>query len=47
MWAPQWHCFSLKKLFKFNHEILDWNFDKSDNENDDYISDQGYVSGYE
>ena len=48
MWAPQWHCFSLKKLSTFNHEILDWNFDESDNESDDdYVSDQGYISGYE
>ena len=37
-----------EKLSTFNHEILDWNFDESDNESDDdYVSDQGYVSGYE
>ena len=46
MWAPQWYCFSLKKLSTCKHEILDWNFDESDNESDDnYVSDQGYVTG--
>ena len=46
MWAPQWHCLSLKNLLTFNHEILNWNLDESDNESDDdYVFDQGYVTG--
>ena len=36
------------ELIVLDQEEEDWNFDESDNESDDdYVSDQGYVSGYE
>ena len=54
--TPEFEVWSVMEKMKDEVELIvldeeeeeDWNFDKSDNESDDdYVSDQGYVSGYE
>ena len=49
MWAPQWHCFFFEKIINIliMRKEEDWNFDESDSESDDddYVSDQGYITG--
>ena len=54
--TPEFEVWSVMEKMKDEVELIvldeeeeeDWNFDESDNErDDDYVSDQGYVSGYE
>ena len=54
--TPEFEVWSVMEKMKDGVELIlmdeeeeeDWNFDESDNESDDdYVSDQGYVSGYE
>ena len=54
--TPEFEVWSVMEKMKDEVELIvldeeeeeDWNFDESDNESDDdYVSDQGYVSGYE
>ena len=54
--TPEFEVWSVMEKMKDEVELIlldeeeeeDWNFDESDNESDDYyVSDQGYISGYE
>ena len=55
--TPEFEVWSAMEKMKDEVELIvldeeeeeeDWNFEESDNESDDdYVSDQGYVSGYE
>ena len=54
--TPEFEVWSVMEKMKDEVELIvldeeeeeDWNFDESDNESDDdYVSNQGYVSGYE
>ena len=54
--TPEFEVWSVMEKMKDEVELIvlneeeeeDWNFDESDNESDDdYVSDQGYVSSYE
>ena len=52
--TPEFEVWSIMEKMKDEVELIlldeeeeeDWNFDESDNESDDdYVSDQGYVTG--
>ena len=54
--TPEFEVWSVMEKMKDEVEFIlldeeeeeDWNFDESDNESDDdYVSAQGYISGYE